>query len=76
MSHAPHHPNPNDSRNDMQRTDDSLARFLVGRLEQTGAKVTQPSLSLMSPRFQWVPSYSTDLRESFRRIKEAQEATQ
>jgi hypothetical protein len=40
------------------------------------ARITRPSVSLMSPRFQWVPSYSTDLRESFRRIKEAQEATQ
>jgi arginine repressor len=58
----------------MQRTDDDLSRFLVSRLEQAGTKVTQPTVSLMSPRFQWVPSYSTDLRESFRRIKEAQEA--
>lgn len=58
----------------MQRTDDDLSRFLVSRLEQTGAKVTQPSVSLMSPRFQWVPSYSTNIRARFERIKEAQEA--
>jgi hypothetical protein len=59
----------------MQRTDDDLARFLVSRLEQHPARVTQPTVSLMSPRFQWVPSYSTDIRARFERIKE-QQATQ
>ena len=59
----------------MQRTDDDLSRFLVSRLEQAPAKVTQPTVSLMSPRFQLVPSYSTDIRARFERIKE-QQATQ
>lgn len=60
----------------MQRTDDDLSRFLVSRLEQTGAKVTQPSVSLMSPRFQWVPSYSTNIKATFDRARQAQDATQ
>jgi hypothetical protein len=58
----------------MQRTDDDLSRFLVSRLEQAPAKVTQPTVSLLKD-MRYTPASHTDLRESFRRIKE-QQATQ
>lgn len=59
----------------MQRNDDSLARFLVGRLEQTGAKVTRPTVSLLNG-FKYTPSHATDIRQTFDRARQAQEATQ
>lgn len=59
----------------MQRTDDDLSRFLVSRLEQTGAKVTQPTVSLLNG-FKYTPSHATDIRQTFDRARRAQEATQ
>ena len=64
----------------MQRTDRELYELMrntpTASQLAAHARMTHPSVSLMSPQFKWVPSYSTDLRESFRRIKEAQEAAQ
>lgn len=45
--------------------------------EQTEVKamrVTKPSVSLLDPRFKYTPACKTNLRETFRRVREAQAA--